>query len=200
MHISHLHADILQYGDDMNAAFHWVLYHPDIEVVFASIFMEFLVIPVGSIFGSKFGPSWWCIIGELQVHLVACQLKPTRDVLPLVTSVCLVAPPSLQEAAQLVLAIADAVHSGLDSATSDRLAHAYFVNDTQTAAFHPCTGPNCRSPSPRKVECGGQCPVLSLPVPLVGLCYCCMLPVAGIAGLPSVAWSALDAAFSCFIR
>ena len=33
--------DILQFGDDIHAAFHRVLYHPDLAIVFAFVFMEF---------------------------------------------------------------------------------------------------------------------------------------------------------------
>ena len=42
--------DILQYGDDVTAAFCRVLYHPDIAVAFAQVFLGFLIIPVGVFF------------------------------------------------------------------------------------------------------------------------------------------------------
>jgi hypothetical protein len=37
--------EILQYGDDIAAAFRRVLYHPDAAVVFAQVFLQFLFIP-----------------------------------------------------------------------------------------------------------------------------------------------------------
>jgi hypothetical protein len=55
LHISHPNEDILQYGDDVTAAFQHTLHHPGIAVVFAQCFMEYLIIPVGGIFGSHFG-------------------------------------------------------------------------------------------------------------------------------------------------
>jgi hypothetical protein len=41
--------DILLHCDDLEAAFRRVLYHPDMAVVFAYIFAEFLIIPVGQV-------------------------------------------------------------------------------------------------------------------------------------------------------
>jgi hypothetical protein len=44
--------DIIQYVDNIQAAFHRVLYHPDAGIIFASVFCEFLIIPIGTIFGA----------------------------------------------------------------------------------------------------------------------------------------------------
>ena len=57
--------------DDIEAAFRRVLYHPDLAAVFASVFMEFLVIPVGMIFGSRSSPSFYCILSELRSHVAS---------------------------------------------------------------------------------------------------------------------------------
>ena len=63
--------DILMHVDDIEAAFRRVLYHPDLAAVFASVFMEFLVIPVGMIFGSRSSPSFYCILSELRSHVAS---------------------------------------------------------------------------------------------------------------------------------
>ena len=48
--------DILLHCDDLEAAFRRVLYHPDMAVVFAYIFLDFLIIPVDQVFGSRSAP------------------------------------------------------------------------------------------------------------------------------------------------
>jgi hypothetical protein len=136
LRISHPNEDILQYGDDITAAFRRVLYHPDIAVVFASVFMEYLIIPVGSIFGSRFGPSWWCILGELRAHLSTyLSSQPPSPLLPLSSRVRLVAPPTLRQKAQLIPAVADTIHRGTHAITPSRATYSCFVDDTQTAAL-----------------------------------------------------------------
>jgi hypothetical protein len=49
--ITYPREDILQYIDDIQAAFHRVLYHPDAMKIFASVVQEFLILLVGLIFG-----------------------------------------------------------------------------------------------------------------------------------------------------
>jgi hypothetical protein len=44
--------DILQMTDDISAAFHRVLYHPDMGPAFAAVWKDWLVIPVSSVFGA----------------------------------------------------------------------------------------------------------------------------------------------------
>jgi hypothetical protein len=43
--------DILQFVDDIQAAFHCILYHPEGMKAFCSVFCEFLLVPIGTIFG-----------------------------------------------------------------------------------------------------------------------------------------------------
>jgi hypothetical protein len=72
LRISNPGVDILQFADDVHAAFHRPMYHPDIGIVFGVVLMEFLCIPVGTIFGALYSPSWWCIVMEVRAHLAAC--------------------------------------------------------------------------------------------------------------------------------
>ena len=62
LRISHPSKDILQFTDDIHGAFHRLLYHPDASVAFASVFEEFLIVPVGTIFGARNSPSFFCLL------------------------------------------------------------------------------------------------------------------------------------------
>ncbi len=63
--------DIKQYVDDIHAAFHRVLYHPDAAILFASVFEEFLIVPIGTIFGARNSPSFFCLLSELRSHIAS---------------------------------------------------------------------------------------------------------------------------------
>ncbi|MGH7974573.1 MAG: hypothetical protein ACREBR_03520 [bacterium] len=134
LRISHPKEDIQQYGDDIHAAFHRVLYHPDMAIVFAYVFMEFLVVPVGAIFGARNSPSYWCILSELRAHLTACR-KQNSVLTSLAERVRLVAPPTSREQARLVGAQPDAVHQGISPIFRDRIHQAMYVDDSSTAAY-----------------------------------------------------------------
>jgi len=61
--------DILQTTDDISAAFRRVLYHPDIAPAFASVWDQWLIIPVSLIFGARNSPSLYMLLGEARSHL-----------------------------------------------------------------------------------------------------------------------------------
>lgn len=63
--------DILQYVDDIQSAFHRVLYHPNAGILFASVFMEFLIVPVGIIFGARNSPLYFTTESELRAHIAS---------------------------------------------------------------------------------------------------------------------------------
>jgi hypothetical protein len=54
--------DIFQYVDDIQAAFHRILYHPNAGIIFAAVFVEFLIIPIGTIFGARNSPSFFTLL------------------------------------------------------------------------------------------------------------------------------------------
>ena len=68
LRIQYPHEEILQLADDISAAFHRILYAPMMAVVFASVWDKYLVIPVGTIFGSKSSPSTYMVNGEIRSH------------------------------------------------------------------------------------------------------------------------------------
>ncbi len=63
--------DIFQYVDDIQAAFHRILYHPNAGIIFATVFAEFLIIPIGTIFGARNSPSIFTLLSALQAHVAS---------------------------------------------------------------------------------------------------------------------------------
>ena len=56
LRISYPTTDILQWSDDVKGAFRHIKYNPEIASAFSFILQEFLVIPVGQIFGGDTSP------------------------------------------------------------------------------------------------------------------------------------------------
>jgi hypothetical protein len=81
--------------DDISGAFYRVLYHPDMAVCFAAVWRNFLILPVGTIFGSGNSPGFFGIKGKLRSHYAhhLPPVHPEATLLPLVTHVPL--PPIL---------------------------------------------------------------------------------------------------------
>jgi hypothetical protein len=63
--------DIFLHCDDLKAAFRRVLYHPDMAVVFACAFFNFLIIPVGQVFGSRSAPSYFSLLSEVHAKVAS---------------------------------------------------------------------------------------------------------------------------------
>ena len=137
LRISHPSEDILQFADDIHAAFHRLLYHPDASIVFASVFEEFLIVPVGTIFGARNSPSFFCLLSELRAHVASVgSLRPDNELehlTPLARRVRLAEPPSAAERAALVPAVADACHQGVPPALQSRYHNSTFVDDNGIA-------------------------------------------------------------------
>ena len=127
--LDHPREDILLHADDIDAAFRRVLYHPDLAIVFAAVFEEYLITPVGTIFGARNSPSWWCIPAELRAHAGATRDYSEQGPIPLADSVALIPPPNSDEIEQFVQAVPDAIHTGTPSEFEDRLNHIMFVDD-----------------------------------------------------------------------
>jgi hypothetical protein len=63
LRVDHPAEDICLSADDITAAFRRILYHPDMAILWATVFQEFLVIPCGMIFGGGNSPSFYMIPG-----------------------------------------------------------------------------------------------------------------------------------------
>ena len=127
--LDHPKEDILLHADDIDAAFRRVLYHPDLAIVFAAVFEEYLITPVGTIFGARNSPSWWCIPAELRAHAGATRDYSEKGPIPLADSVTLIPPPTDDEIQRFVQAIPDALHTGTSSEFEHRLNQIMFVDD-----------------------------------------------------------------------
>jgi hypothetical protein len=132
LRITNPREDILQHTDDIEAAFHRIHYHPDMAVCYAYIFEEFLVIPIGMIFGAGDSPSWFGTMAERRTNMGA-----TRDYrsahLSVADSVRLPPPPTEAEIVAFVQAVADSVHQGIPEELWARFWHAMFVDDNACA-------------------------------------------------------------------
>ena len=128
LRLDHPYEDILQHSDDIDAAFRRMIYHPDLAIAFAYVFMEFLFVPVGQIFGARHAPSWWCQPAELRAHMGATLDYSERSI-PLADDVVLSDAPTADEQRAFVQAIPDAIHQGTPAAFKDRHNHVMFVDD-----------------------------------------------------------------------
>ncbi len=120
--------DILQHIDDISAAFRRLLYHPDLAIVFAYVFMEFLIIPVGMIFGSRSSPSFFQILAELRSRLAdVANLKAFPAALA--DKIILPPKPTAAEIACFAPAVADDCHQGVPSYRALWHHNSMFVDD-----------------------------------------------------------------------
>jgi hypothetical protein len=132
--------EICSLADDITAAFCCLLYHPDMAVLWATVFQEFLVVPCGMIFGGKTSPSFYMIPGELQAHLASAGDFGNASTALLETFI-LSTPPTPRKAGQMTRATTDPVNPGAALLLRDptrRYAHCSFVNDTGIAQTRNC--------------------------------------------------------------
>jgi hypothetical protein len=133
LRISNPQEDILQHSDDINVAFRQILYHPEVAPVFACVFMECLLIPVGQIFGSRRAPSWWCKPAECRAHAAAV-LDYSSCHTALADTVELLEEPTPMEISAFDPAYPDSIQKGISQKISTRTHHTMFVDDNITAA------------------------------------------------------------------
>ena len=125
--------DILQHVDDVSAAYHRQLYHPSAGIVFAQVFMEFLMIPCGLIFGGRSSPSWCMQSGEVRARLAAVGDFSSASS-ELAENIRIPPPLTLKEQSQLAQAAPDAIHKG-DRHLQTPYIQSSFVDDNVTAAW-----------------------------------------------------------------
>jgi hypothetical protein len=119
-------------ADHITAAFCFLLYHPDMAVLWATVFQEFLVISCGIIFGGKNSPSFYMIPGELRAHLASAGDFGDAST-ALSETIILSTPPTPRKVDQMTRATTDAVNPGAALLLRDptrRYAHSSFVDDT----------------------------------------------------------------------
>jgi hypothetical protein len=132
--------DILLHCDDLEAAFRRILYHPDMAVVFAYIFSEFLIIPVGQVFGSRSAPSYFSLMSDVRAE-VASTVDLTQYGGPLenLAAEAIIDPlPGVWDpVSALTPACPDVLHPPLSPTELLCFANATFVDDNGVVAFRP---------------------------------------------------------------
>jgi hypothetical protein len=131
--------DILQFVDDIQAAFHRILYHPEGMKAFCSVFCEFLLVPIGTIFGGRNSPSFFCLFSETRSHVASNGVfRPNDDpenLSALARQVRLVPAPTERERHALVPAVADSHHQGILPEHQNRYHNSTFVDDNGIAEY-----------------------------------------------------------------
>ena len=136
LRLQHPLEDILMHVDDIDAAFRRIVYHPDAATAFAYVFQEFLLIPVGQVFGGRNSPSFWCIPAELRAHLADCLDYSARP-FPMEADMTISAAPTEAERRRFSRAALDARNTGIDPMYTSRHFNSMFVDDNILVALRP---------------------------------------------------------------
>jgi len=136
LRISYPHDKILQLADDVSAAFHHMLCDPCLAIVFATVWHNFLVIPIETIFGARNSPSFYMEAGETRSHLAGVWPDATSLMIQdLAEQVIMPAKPTPEETASFAQAVSDSQHTGINqpqSANPERRLPS-FVDNSCTA-------------------------------------------------------------------
>lgn len=128
--------DILQTTDDVSAAFHRMIYHPDMGPAFATVWKQFLIIPVSCIFGSRSSPGDYMRKGELRAHYANfMDIPPSAFEEDLIKRIKLPPLPTPEEVAGFAQALADDENPGINirpNGDPERRGPVY-VDDTGNA-------------------------------------------------------------------
>jgi len=132
MRITKPQMEILVHADDVEAAFRRVLYHPDAAIAFAYVYRDFVIVPVGQVFGSRNAPSFYCLFADVRQAVAACLPdKTTDDLDPLATGCEL----SIDTSTPLVQVPPDTHHPPLTMPELERMFNASYVDDNAVAQF-----------------------------------------------------------------
>jgi hypothetical protein len=69
LRITYPFIDILLHADDVKSAFRRILYSSEMAVLFAHLFGQYLIIPVGQVFGSRSAPSFFNLASDIRADL-----------------------------------------------------------------------------------------------------------------------------------
>lgn len=115
LRITYPREEILQHTDNIKAAFHQIIYHLDLAICYAYVFMEFLMVPIGTVFGPGDSPGWLCTTADPRTHMAAVRDYSEMS-LPVAYAVFTPEAPSDIIISTFVQARADAVHQGIPEA------------------------------------------------------------------------------------
>eukprot|EP00980_Cylindrotheca_fusiformis_P026673 scaffold16874_cov129-Cylindrotheca_fusiformis.AAC.1 len=127
---------ILVHADDISSAFRRILYHPDMACAFGYVFDEFLLVPVGEVFGSRSAPSYYCVLADVRQALASILLpRPPESYHPLVNH-CQIQIPSLRDE-PLTLVPSESRYQGVPAEELTAMFNASFVDDNGVVAYAP---------------------------------------------------------------
>ena len=88
--------DIIIYKDDLVSAFRRLRYHPDVAAAYSFVLDDFLIIPIGMVFGARDAPSLFCMLSELCsfASRYADRLPVNRPPSSLIDQVTFSSPPA----------------------------------------------------------------------------------------------------------
>ncbi len=133
LRITYPSMDILLHADDLKSAFRRILYSPEMAVLFAYVFGQFLIIPVGQVFGSRSAPSFFSLASDIRADLATTgTLVEHYPLEALAAKIELPTPPKKED---LVPAIADAIHQPYSPAEQATYINATFVDDNGICAI-----------------------------------------------------------------
>jgi hypothetical protein len=137
MHMTRPEEDILQHCDDLDLAFRRIMYHPDLALVFAYVFTEFFIIPVGQVFGSRSEPSYFSLISDIRAYVATTRDLTSDRPLAILAAAAHVQPLPAKWSQSLLLApaLADTAHSPLSPLEQSTDGHSTFVDDSGVVAF-----------------------------------------------------------------
>jgi hypothetical protein len=125
--------DILLHADDVKSAFRRILYSPEMAVLFAYVFRQYLIIPVGQVFGSRSAPSFFSLASDIRADLATTGTLVENY--PLHQLAATIEIPEPAEPEELTPAIADAIHRPLTMAEQQTYHNATFVDDNGICAI-----------------------------------------------------------------
>jgi hypothetical protein len=128
--------DILQHCDDIDAAFRRVLYHPDLAIVFAYVFGDYLIIPVGQVFGSRSAPSFFSLLSDLRAAVASSHDLLTAFPLSPLAETAIIPDPPANLKDLLTPALADEQNPPLTEAEAANFSNHTFVDDNGILALH----------------------------------------------------------------
>ena len=133
LRITYPNTDILLHADDVKSAFRRILYSPEMAILFAYVFENFLIIPVGQVFGSRSAPSFFSLASDIRADLATTgtlvEYYPLQE---LASSIEFSPPPAL---GALAPAIADDIHTTLSQEEKQIYHNATFVDDNGICAI-----------------------------------------------------------------
>jgi hypothetical protein len=125
--------DILMHADDIDAAFRRILYSPEMAILFAYVFGNFLIIPVGQCFGSRSAPSFFSLVSDIRADLATTgSIHEEYQMHQMVSSMTLPLPPAM---AALTPATADALNMPMSLEEQENFWNSSFVDDNGICAI-----------------------------------------------------------------